>query len=289
MRSISFVGEQPRVASEFKKTKKMDLRKILSTPLHVSRRHLVTATIALSLIAILLDATGKWASTPRFVLDPNHGEVTPVAEHSWHRAGDWLTGRKYAVLTFDDGPYGHGVDEQILGVLHRHHAHAMFFLVCSHIDASTSQVLGKIERDGHLIGNHSFDHRHLTQLGAIELRQQIEGCSARIAGLTGHRPHYFRPPFGSTSPLVRQIANQSGMREMLWNANSLDSARESSDQMLRLISSETDNHSILLMHDKPFTAAVLDQALTNLEQRGFEFVLPDDLPPPTDPGWSQDG
>lgn len=72
------------------------------------------------------------------------------------------------------------------------------------------------------------------------------------------------------------------MHEVLWDANSLDSARESADQMLKLISSETANHSILLMHDKPATAAVLDQALTNLERHGFEFVLPDDFPRPTD-------
>lgn len=267
----------------------MYFQQILSQPLHIPRRYLLAALAALSLIATLLGMAGRWAPTPRFMLDRGRGEITPIAEHSWHRASDWLVGRKYAVLTFDDGPYGHGVDEKILNVLRRHHAHAMFFLICNHIDASTSPVLGKIEQDGHLIGNHSFDHRHLPQLGALELRQQIDGCSARIAGLTGHRPRYFRPPFGSTSPLVTQVANQAGMREVLWDANSLDSARESADQMLKLISSETDNHSILLMHDKPDTAAVLDQALTNLERRGFEFVLPDDLPQPTDASWFQRG
>lgn len=260
----------------------MYFQQILSRPLRLPRRYLLAAIATLSLTAILLGVAGRWAPTPRFVLDRGRGEITPIAEHSWQRASDWLAGRKYAVLTFDDGPYGHGVDEKILNVLRRHHAHAMFFLICNHIDASTSPVLGKIEQDGHLIGNHSFDHLHLPRLGAPELRQQINGCSARIAGLTGHRPRYFRPPFGATSPQVTQVANQAGMHEVLWDANSLDSARESADQMLKLISSETANHSILLMHDKPATAAVLDQALTNLERHGFEFVLPDDFPRPTD-------
>ncbi|TNY25270.1 hypothetical protein BV497_14770 [Fulvimonas soli] len=39
---------------------------------------------------------------------------------------DWLSGRKYVVLTFDDGPFGQGVDEQILEVLERHQARAVF-------------------------------------------------------------------------------------------------------------------------------------------------------------------
>jgi hypothetical protein len=31
------------------------------------------------------------------------------------------------------------------------------------------------------------------------------------------------------------------------------------------------------MHEKPTTAAALDGILTQLEQRGFQFVLPDQL------------
>ncbi|GLQ45126.1 hypothetical protein GCM10007862_01770 [Dyella lipolytica] len=210
----------------------------------------------------------------RFVLDQTGGAVTSIDKQMFRGASDWLARRKYAVLTFDDGPYGHGIDEQILEVLHRHHAHAVFFLVCSHIDETTSHVLGDLERNGDMIGNHSYDHLQLNRLQAPELHHQIEGCSSRIAKLTGHRPYYFRPPFGETSSSVKQAAEAAGMKQMMWNANSEDSWLTRPDQILYWTSEQIENESILLMHDKPTTAAVLDQALTNLEQRGFQFVLP---------------
>jgi len=70
---------------------------------------------------------------PRFVLDKGQGQVDPIGYPLWRRAGDWLSRRKYLVLTFDDGPYGDGVDEHILEILKRHRAHAIFFIVCNRL------------------------------------------------------------------------------------------------------------------------------------------------------------
>jgi peptidoglycan-N-acetylglucosamine deacetylase len=256
----------------------MDLQNILTKPLHVSRRHVIACCGSLMLLACVLLLAGRGLAPPRFVLNrATQGNVTPIGEYSWRKASDWLAGRKYAVLTFDDGPYGHGVDEQILHVLHKHHAHAIFFLVCNHINDTTSHLLGVYEHDGEVIGNHSFDHLPLGTLSDAALHNQVEGCSRRIASLTGHRPFYFRPPFGQTSSHVRRFAEMSGMQQMLWDANSQDSWETKPQRILFWSKAQTDNLSILLMHDKPTTAAALDQTLTDLEQRGFRFVLPDQL------------
>lgn len=231
--------------------------------------------LALFLYAMLLTAHGM--DRPRFVLDQASASVKHINHRPWRAASDFLAGRKYMVLTFDDGPYGYGLDEQILAILRKHHAHAMFFLVCSHINDSNRDVLGKFERDGDLIGNHSYDHLKLDTLARPELAQQIEGCSKRLAELTGHRPYYFRAPFGATSPLVAQVAQSSGMKQMLWNANSQDSWMTRPEQILQWSVEQPEDQSILLLHEKPTTVAVLDQMLTQLEQRGFQFVLPDQL------------
>jgi peptidoglycan/xylan/chitin deacetylase (PgdA/CDA1 family) len=260
-------------------TGKMNLPKIFTTPVRLPWRHVLSGCALVAFLAGGLVIAGSRLKPPHFVLNrTTQGGVMPVGGYSWRRASDWLAGRKYAVLTFDDGPYGHGVDERILGVLHKHHAHAIFFLVCSHINETTSHLLDVYQHDGHVIGNHSFDHLPLDQLGDSELSNQVEGCSRRIASLTGHRPFYFRPPFGQTSAHVRHFAEASGMQQMLWNANSQDSWQTKPEQILFWSKTDTEDLSILLMHDRPTTAAVLDQALTELEQRGFQFVLPDQLP-----------
>ncbi|TAM58499.1 MAG: polysaccharide deacetylase family protein [Rhodanobacter sp.] len=252
----------------------MNLQKILATPVHIPGRLLIVVMTALVLAAGILRLAGAGLPPPRFVLDRDQGSVDPIAYPPWRKASDWLARRKYVVLTFDDGPYGGGVDERILEILRRHHARAIFFLVCSHVTAATSRVPGEIAHAGDLIGNHSYDHPHLNPLKAAGLQQQIEGCSARIAALTGHRPRLFRPPFGETSPGVLQAVQSAGMQQVLWNANSEDSWLKHPDQILYWSLEQTGNGSILLMHDNPTTAAALDRVLTELEKRGFRFVLP---------------
>lgn len=258
----------------------MNLKKILATPVRIPGRLLIVAMTVLVLAAGVLGLAGAGLPPPHFALDEGQGSVVPIAYPPWRRASDWLARRKYAVLTFDDGPYGGGVDERILETLGRHHARAIFFLVCSHVNAVTSHVPGELAQAGDLIGNHSYDHPHLNQLKAAGLQRQIEGCSARIAALTGHRPRLFRPPFGETSPRVVQAARTAGMQQVLWNANSEDSWLKQPDQILYWSLEQTHNGSILLMHDNPTTAAALDRVLTELEKRGFRFVLPATYSPP---------
>jgi peptidoglycan/xylan/chitin deacetylase (PgdA/CDA1 family) len=252
----------------------MNLQKILATPIRFPIRSFIAAIAVLLLCAGLLPLTGAWLSPPRFLLDRGQRNVDPLDYPLWRRVSDGLAGRKYAVLTFDDGPYGDGVDEHILEILRRHHARAMFFLICSHLNARTDHVLGEIEEGGNLIGNHSYDHLKLNQLNLANLQHQVEGCSARIAQVDGHRPSYFRPPFGQTSSHVMQVVQSAGMEQVLWNANSQDSWLKQPEQILYWSLEETENGSILLMHDKPTTAAVLDHMMTELERRGFRFVLP---------------
>ena len=242
------------------------------------RHHFAVFGLLLTLLLYAMLLTANGMERPRFELDQaSAASVQHINSSPWRKASDFLAGRKYAVLTFDDGPYGYGLDEQIMEILRKHHARAMFFLVCSHINDANRDVLAKLEGAGHLIGNHSYDHLKLDTLSKPELEQQIGGCSKRLEELTGRRPYYFRPPFGATSPLVAQVAQEAGMKQMLWNANSQDSWMTKPEQILHWSVEQTDDQSILLLHEKPTTAAVLDETLTQLEQRGFQFVLPDQL------------
>lgn len=252
------------------------IRKMLSTPLHIRirRRHFLIFTVVLILFAGGLVLAGRGLPPPQFVVNGTSGRVAPVDYPLWRKASDLLARQKYAVLTFDDGPYGGGVDESILHILRQHHAHAIFFLVCSHLTNSTDHVLGEIEQDGDLVGNHSYDHPHLNELRPSDLAHQIEGCSTRISELGGKRPRYFRPPFGQTTPGVLHAEQAASMQQVLWDANSEDSWLKRPDQILYWSLEETSNDSILLMHDSPTTAVALDRVLTSLERRGYRFVLP---------------
>ncbi|HUA81773.1 MAG TPA: polysaccharide deacetylase family protein [Dyella sp.] len=243
--------------------------------LYMYRRHLVVCGLLLTLFlyALLLSARGMAA--PRFALDKGMDRIAQTNGSGLRSVSDVLAGRKYAVLTFDDGPYGYGLDERILQILRKHHAHAVFFLVCTHINDANRHVLGEIESDGNLIGNHGFDHSNLAKLSKTEMTHQVEDCNERIAQLTGKRPYYFRPSFGSTSAQVTDVVRSFGMKQMLWNANSGDGWLTQPDQIRDFSLSEVEDQSIVLLHERPRTAAMLDELLTKLEERGFQFELPD--------------
>lgn len=239
-----------------------------------SSRFLVWACITVLLaLAVLLGLAAASPPPYQFVLTPQ-SRIEPAQHAAWHRLSDWLHHRRYVLLTFDDGPYGRGVDEQILQTLRRHHAQALFFLVCSHITPATSGVPHEILAAGNLIGNHSYDHQHIARMASSKLQHEVAGCSSRLQALTGKWPRYFRPPFGERSPQLLRAIKSTGMMRVLWSANSQDTWLTRPDQIVYWSLEETEDGSILLMHSRPTTARALDQVLTKLEQRGFEFVLP---------------
>lgn len=241
-------------------------------------------TAALTLCTAALVFATPYMTPRHFALSSNQRTLESTTLQPLRAAGDWVNQHKYAMLTFDDGPNGNALDDRILAVLRQHHAHAMFFVVCGKMNDETVQAMTKMEREGHAIGNHSFDHAKLSTLTAAQLPHEIEDCSRQIAQVTGHRPRYFRPPFGMTNDAVRHAAEQAGMKQMLWDANSYDCLLKNPAEIVRHATNETFDTSIILMHEKETTAAALDQILTNLENRGFEFVLPDDAMPSGEAG-----
>ena len=61
------------------------------------------------------------------------------------------------VLTFDDGPY---VDKTppVLDLLSKHDFNATFFVLGRHIGRRTYPLIQRMDREGHIIASHSYDH-----------------------------------------------------------------------------------------------------------------------------------
>lgn len=230
----------------------------------------IVLVIAITMAALLTPKPEK------FKLNAEQSGIAPAAHAAWYRFADRIQHRRYAVLTFDDGPAGGGLDEKFLSVLNQHHAHAMFFLVCKNIDRRTVPALEEMERAGHIIGNHSFDHPAVSSLAYADTWHQVDACSSRIAEVTGHRPQYFRPPYGHSSPSVDLAVRTAGMKSVFWDVNSKDYMYRDPQKIVEFSTEGASDMSILLLHERIGTAQALDEILTDLEDRGFTFVLPDD-------------
>ncbi|NMP24884.1 polysaccharide deacetylase family protein [Sulfobacillus harzensis] len=78
----------------------------------------------------------------------------------------------YLVLTFDDGP-DDSTTPAILNVLSRYGVPATFFCVGS-CASRYPKTLRAIAKEGHKIGNHSWDHLDLTTLQAGDIHDQLD-------------------------------------------------------------------------------------------------------------------
>lgn len=205
-------------------------------------------------------------------------EIEPVDWAWWRELADKLHGRKYIMLTFDDGPSDPSIDTGILRVLKKHHAHAVFFTICSHADTiSGRRAIRNDVADGNLIGVHTYSHPHLPTLDKADVRHQVHDCQVDLEKITDQKITLFRPPFGQQNRLVLDELKSDGLLDVLWGANSEDSMFRK-HKNLKFIEywavKQSYDGSILLMHSDQATEQSLDSILSHLENKGYVFVLP---------------
>lgn len=197
---------------------------------------------------------------------------------------------KIALLTFDDGPVGESTS-RILAVLDRHNAKAIWFVNGSQlaskkgngtyaIKPKKAALLLEIEKRGHLIGNHTWQHRNLRKISAESQREEIESTNQVITEITGNQPFYFRPPFGASTIISDELCRTSGMQSMNWSVGSLDwepSVYKQKHAITGQVLTTIHHGGTLLFHDRTWTAAELDEVLTGLEKAGYHFVIPTEV------------
>lgn len=98
-------------------------------------------------------------------------------------------------LTFDDGPNSK-YTPMLLEGLRKRNILATFFLVGENIEGN-EEILLEMQKDGHLIGNHTWDHVQLDKISREKALQEIQKTNNRIYEVTGVYPSYIRPPFGA--------------------------------------------------------------------------------------------
>jgi cellulose synthase/poly-beta-1,6-N-acetylglucosamine synthase-like glycosyltransferase/peptidoglycan/xylan/chitin deacetylase (PgdA/CDA1 family) len=185
---------------------------------------------------------------------------------------------KTVALTFDDGPDPQWTP-QVLAVLARHHAHATFFEIGSHVNEHpdlTRQVVAA----GNEVGVHTFTHPDLTQTAAWRLRLEISLCANAIAAATGQTPTLMRPPYSSTPDAVTagdfqamaQVAG-SGYLIVLADQDTEDWSRPGVPAIVKAAIPPAGQGAVIMLHDgggdRSQTVAALDQILTRLDQAGY--------------------
>jgi peptidoglycan-N-acetylglucosamine deacetylase len=189
--------------------------------------------------------------------------------------GDYSS--KTVALTFDDGPIP-GKTDRLLDLLLENEIKAAFFCIGSRIEEHP-ELVRRIVAEGHLIGNHSYYHRNLFALQKSKtIALELEMTDAIIMQATGTKPHYFRPPYGVTNPMVANAVNIAGHEVMGWSIRSLDTLAKNPTKLLNRILQRVKGGDIMLFHDHSEAMFVmLPELLEQLSNLGLKVERPDVL------------
>lgn len=179
----------------------------------------------------------------------------------------------YIALTFDDGP-DRKCTPLLLDGLKERGVHATFFLMGSNIEGK-EDIVKRMSEEGHLIGNHSYEHIQLTKAGAEAVCEAVEHTQEQIEAITGKRPEYIRPPYGDWN---EELEEEIGMSPVLWSVDSLDWKLKDKGKIVRRVLKDVKDGDIILMHDIFHSSVEAALELIDiLQKEGYVFVTADEL------------
>jgi len=191
-------------------------------------------------------------------------------------------GQGRIALTFDDGPNGADT-EAILDTLRRHDARATFFCVGEAARAQPA-LLSRMVAEGHVVGNHTMNHRKLAWLPPAEVDRQIASAQQALIDAGAPPPTLFRAPHGFKSLFLRPALRRAGLRLVAWTHGVWDTDRPGADVIAARSIKRLHDGVILLLHDgglgkdRSQTATALDAILTECARRNLRPVtLPEML------------
>lgn len=174
---------------------------------------------------------------------------------------------KTIYLSFDDGPTPI-VTEQVLEILKKHNAKAIFF--CTGINANKyPEIIEKIKIAGHSIGNHGYSHKNAFKT------QNKDWLNDNFKESSVSDSIFFRPPYGKILPW-QYLKIKKKHKIVFWDVLSFDYNEDYSIEKINsIIKKHTRNGSILVFHDKDKASKnmlpSLEYCLVHFKEKGFEF------------------
>ena len=122
-------------------------------------------------------------------------------------------------LTFD-AAWGNEDTAQILEILKKHDVRVTFFMTGGWVENYPDDVKA-ILAAGHDLGNHSENHKNMSQISDEEKKTELMKVHEKVRELTGYEMFLFRPPYGDYDNAVVKTAKECGYYTIQWDVETL--------------------------------------------------------------------
>ncbi|WP_299156444.1 polysaccharide deacetylase family protein [uncultured Tenacibaculum sp.] len=186
---------------------------------------------------------------------------------------------KEIYLTFDDGPIP-VVTEFVLDELQKYKAKATFFCIGDNIKKHSS-IFSRIVKEGHSIGNHTFNHLNGWKTTNKNYRENIELCEKIILKEAVKLEEFkevklFRPPYGKIKGKQGKELLKKGYKVIMWDVLSADfDATVTKEKCLSNVVDNAEKGSVIIFHDSIKASRslyyVLPKILEEYTKKGYKF------------------
>lgn len=180
---------------------------------------------------------------------------------------------KYIYLTFDEG-YEAGYTSEILKTLKENNVKATFFITAHYVNTQ-SDLVKQMINEGHIIGNHTVNHKSMPSLTEEEINTEVMNLHKAIYEKFQYEMKYIRPPMGEFSEKTLNVTNSLGYKTVMWSFayedwNEDKQPEEASSK--QKILNNVHNGEIMLLHGNSKTNTnILGDVIKEIKNMGYEF------------------
>jgi len=186
---------------------------------------------------------------------------------------------KNIYVTFDLG-YEAGYTENILNTLKENNVPATFFITAHYVNTASDLVQRMID-EGHIIGNHTVNHKSMPNLSKEELEKELMNLHTGIYEKFNYEMKYMRPPKGEYSEKSLNITTKLGYVPVMWSfayADWDEANQPSNEAGIKKIIENVHNGEIMLLHATSKTnMEILDTVIKQIKDMGYEFKSLDEF------------
>lgn len=181
--------------------------------------------------------------------------------------------QKNIALTFDDGP--HPIyTVKIMNLLKKHNMKATFFVNGKYIDKNPD-ILMKLFKEDHEIGNHGYSHRNLIFKRIDFVKDEITHTDKLIEKICGFETDLVRPPYLRLDIFSCIAFKRLKKKIIMGNLSSHDYKSTNAEKLAEKILKKVKNGSILIFHDgggdRQVTLDALKIIIPKLIEKGYNF------------------
>lgn len=203
---------------------------------------------------------------------PNSGSYKNIIENN---GGVYIgPDEKEIYLTFDCG-YENGYTLSMLDTLRENDVKAIFFIT-GHYLKSSKEIVKRMIDDGHLIGNHTFNHKDFSRSSNKEILEDIQKLETEFYNeFNINMSKYVRPPRGDFDERSLRLLNDNGYKSVFWSLAYVDWDKNrfnGNDYSYKNVMNRIHNGAIILMHTvSKDNENDLNKIINKLKNDGYVF------------------